>query len=97
MYQELFNHMYNNHELTLLESELSDIVAICRKIPTWTYTIDKEPPLEAEIIFCTKSNHIFAGYRTHLTQGNKTRNHSVYIDFRKNKIRNNIIKWKPIE
>ena len=32
MYQELFNHMEREHGLTLLESEMQEIVRICNKI-----------------------------------------------------------------
>ena len=30
MYQELFNHMVENHRLTLTEDEMNDIVTACR-------------------------------------------------------------------
>lgn len=29
--QKLFNHMYNEHGLTLLESEMDEIISICRE------------------------------------------------------------------
>lgn len=48
-YQELFNHLANEHDLILLESEMQEIIRICNNITINECEIEK-PLDEANII-----------------------------------------------
>lgn len=100
-YHELFFYIKEKcGNMDPSRNNLLEIIAICRRIietESWTLLIDKEPSLEADILFQTKAGIIHAGRREFITKGNMIRNKSFYIDFRKNKIRHNVVKWKLIQ
>lgn len=58
----------------------------------WTECSIKEAPLQSDILFQTKAGATHAGIRFMPTDKNKP----VYQDFKKNKIRTNVIRWKFI-
>lgn len=96
--QELFSYLYNECNHTALETEMLEILQICaveNEKRSWTYCIDKDAPLEAEIIFENKAGKRFAGIRTLLHNGVEYRN-PVYVDYYGRKNRYNIVKWKLI-
>jgi hypothetical protein len=79
---------FSNCNKGFLPEELSfigDKVCDC-----WIYVKERQPPFQSEILFKTINGSVYAGIRFMPT----TKNNSVYKDFKKNKIRRNVIKWQ---
>lgn len=65
----------------------------CKRQIKWFDCSIKEAPLESDILFQTKAGIIYAGIRFMPT---KRSNKPVYQDFKKNKIRQNVVRWRFI-
>jgi hypothetical protein len=72
----------------LLPEELSFIGD--KIVNSWIDVKYKEAPFQSEILFKTKNGAVYAGIRFIPT----TRSNPVYQDFKKNKLRKNVIKWQ---
>jgi hypothetical protein len=71
---------------------LNELILLAEK-GKWVECSIKEAPLESDILFMTKAGIIHAGIRFMPT---KRSNKPVYQDFKKNKIRQHVIRWRFI-
>ena len=70
---------------------LNELIELSQK-GAWFEVSKKQPPFEAEILFQTKAGNVYAGIRFMPTE----KSLPVYQDFKKLKIRRNIVKWRYI-
>lgn len=71
---------------------LNDLIKLAEN-GKWVECSVKEAPLQSDILFQTKAGIIHAGVRLMPT---KRSNKPVYQDFKKNKIRHNVVRWRFI-
>src|SRR5574343_394043 len=71
---------------------LNDLIKLSEN-GKWVECSIKEAPLQSDILFQTKAGIIHAGIRFMST---KRSNKPVYQDFKKNKIRYNVVRWRFI-
>jgi hypothetical protein len=74
-------------------TELLNELILLAENGKWIECSIKEAPLESDILFQTKVGIIYAGIRFMPT---KRSNKPVYQDFKKNKIRQHVIRWRFI-
>ena len=92
---EILSGLYRTKDgLTYNETTemLNDLIKLSES-GKWFECSIKEAPLESDILFQTKSGIIHAGIRFMPT---KRSNKPVYQDFKKNKIRQNVVRWRFI-
>lgn len=90
---EIISGVFKTEEpLTLIDlsKKLDELIKISEN-GHWINCSTKEAPLQSDILFQTKNGNIYAGIR--FMPSNST-NGALYKDYKKLKIRNNVVKWR---